>query len=126
MAFSPRIAAIFDPSGDGRIKLQASYNQYVGRLGETIAGAGSPAGSPHFFAYYYDGPDIVGDSSTVIRGMLDWFFANGGTGDDKLIRDGEERDVDAKSIKEAKKLFLKHINQFNEIYGMPDQEESKR
>lgn len=35
-------------------------------------------------------------------------------------------DHDEKSIKEAKRLFLKHINQFNEIYGMPDQEESKR
>ncbi|MCA1732084.1 MAG: TonB-dependent receptor, partial [Acidobacteria bacterium] len=77
-AFSPRVAAIFDPRGDGRMKFQASYNQYVGRLGETIAGAGSPAGSPHFFLFYYDGPDIVGGGNEIIRGMLDWFFANGG------------------------------------------------
>ncbi|MGH9458085.1 MAG: TonB-dependent receptor [Thermoanaerobaculia bacterium] len=77
-AFSPRVAAIFDPSGDGRIKLQASYNQYVGRLAETVQGASSPAGDPYFFMFYYGGPEFSGTGREVIQTALDWFFANGG------------------------------------------------
>lgn len=77
-AISPRLGVKFDPTGTGRISLQAGYNQYVGRLAETVSGAGSPAGRPHFFLYYYRGPDIVGSGQDIVRGMLDWFFANEG------------------------------------------------
>ena len=78
-AVSPRLSAMYDVRGDGRIRVQASYGQYVGRLAETVAGASSPAGSPHFFMYYYGGEPFSGNAREVVTGMLDWLMANGGT-----------------------------------------------
>ncbi|MFA6955157.1 MAG: TonB-dependent receptor [Thermoanaerobaculia bacterium] len=78
-AFSPRVAATYDIKGDGRLKINASYGKYVGRLAETVQGAGSPAGQPWSVYYYYDGDPIVGNAAQVVRGVIDWFMGNGGT-----------------------------------------------
>jgi hypothetical protein len=77
--FSPRLGATYDVAGNGRFKINASYGKYVGRLAETVSGAGSAAGEPWGIYYYYDGPDITGTSDQVVRGVIDWFNAHGGT-----------------------------------------------
>ena len=56
-AWSPRLAAIFDVKGDGKLRVTASYAKYVSALSENMAGSGaSLAGSPADFYWYYDGP----------------------------------------------------------------------
>lgn len=78
-SFSPRLGATYDILGNGRFKANASYSKYVGRLAETVAGTGSAAGDPWFIAFYYDGAPITGTSDQVVRQVVDWFNANGGT-----------------------------------------------
>jgi hypothetical protein len=77
-SFSPRLGATWDIGGNGRFKMNASYGKYIGRLAETVAGAGSAAGDPWSIYYYYDGPDISGTADQVVRGAVDWWLANGG------------------------------------------------
>ncbi|HVT05552.1 MAG TPA: hypothetical protein VHL58_19505, partial [Thermoanaerobaculia bacterium] len=61
------------------IRLNASYSQYVGRLSETIAGAGSSNGSPAYFGYAYTGPDLLNVSPRVaVAAAIANFNANGG------------------------------------------------
>lgn len=57
-AFSPRLAATFDPSGTGMIRFNASWARYVGQIQETLAGAASNAGNPAVYLYGYYGPEI--------------------------------------------------------------------
>ena len=85
---SPRVGVTYDPFGNGRLRFNANYGSYVGRLAETVAGAGSPAGNPHYFAYIYEGPEFSGGSEAVVRQALTWFNANGGL----------NRDPDAASV----------------------------
>ncbi|MHB0971415.1 MAG: TonB-dependent receptor [Thermoanaerobaculia bacterium] len=77
-AISPRLGIIYDTYGDGRLRLNAGYSEYVGRLAETVQGAGSGAGEPWGIYYYYDGDPITGTSDQVVRQVLDWFNAHGG------------------------------------------------
>jgi outer membrane receptor protein involved in Fe transport len=78
-AISPRLGVIYDVQGNGRVRINASFANYVGRLAEGVQGQGSGAGSPAGYYYYYDGPSVSGSSATVVKTALDWFFANGGT-----------------------------------------------
>ncbi|MGK2859205.1 MAG: TonB-dependent receptor [Thermoanaerobaculia bacterium] len=87
-AISPRLAATWDVRGDGRYKVNASYGQYIGRLAETVQGAGSANGSPWDYWWYYDGEPIVGTSAEVVRGVIDWFNSVGGTNIDNHPPDG--------------------------------------
>ena len=76
---SPRIGAIFDAAGNGRLRFDVSYGKYVGRLAETVAGQGSAAGSPSVLVFRYAGPDIpYQDSRLAIQKAFEWFLANGG------------------------------------------------
>lgn len=77
-SISPRIGVTYDPFGTGRLRFNVNYGQYVGRLAEGPAGAGSPAGNPHYFAYIYEGPAFSGSSEAVVRQVFNWFNANGG------------------------------------------------
>jgi hypothetical protein len=79
-SFSPRLAATFDPAGNGRMRFTGTYGRYVGRLAETVQGLGSGAGEPSFYLWYYGGPEIVTNSSReAVTRVLQWFQANGGT-----------------------------------------------
>lgn len=76
---SPRLGLTFDTFGNGRLRFNASYGVYAGRLAETIAGLGSAAGNPASFQYYYGGPDILNASpSDAMRQVWAWFDSQGG------------------------------------------------
>jgi outer membrane receptor protein involved in Fe transport len=79
---SPRLGASYDVFGNGRLRLNASYGDYVGRLAENVAsGNTSGAGVPANFVYLYQGPDILNVSpATLADRVMEWFEANGGTG----------------------------------------------
>jgi hypothetical protein len=75
-SISPRLGAIYDVFGDSRLRLNASYSQYVGRLAEAIAGSGSSNGSPAYFGYSYNGPDLLNVSPhDAVAGVFSWFNA---------------------------------------------------
>jgi outer membrane receptor for ferrienterochelin and colicin len=74
--FSPRLGVIYDVAGNGRIRVNATYGKYVGRLAETVQGAGSNAGEPAAYYYYYEGPTVSGTSAQVVRAAIDWLKAN--------------------------------------------------
>jgi hypothetical protein len=88
-AFSPRLAAQYDVMANGRLVLNATYGEYVGRLAEGAANDADPAGRNASFQWNYRGPSINNDvnaptsslipTDEAIRRVLDWLFANGGT-----------------------------------------------
>ncbi|HEX7706930.1 MAG TPA: TonB-dependent receptor [Thermoanaerobaculia bacterium] len=85
-AFSPRLGAAYDVFNNGRLRLNASYGSYVGRLAETIAGAGSAAGNNAWNGWFYRGPDIVNTpSEEAMRQVWAWFDSVGGTATQPVI-----------------------------------------
>jgi len=79
-AISPRLGLIFDVFGNGRLRLDANYGTYVGRLAETVAGQGSGAGNPASISFVYNGPDTPYlDSRTALQQAFQWFLDNGFT-----------------------------------------------
>jgi hypothetical protein len=52
----PRLAAAFDPKGDGRTVFHATYGWYSGRYNDTQVGANSAVGNPALTIGIYDGP----------------------------------------------------------------------
>jgi hypothetical protein len=87
--FSPRAALTYDPAGDGRWTVNASYGKYIAGLANNIADGGSNGGVPSTFQYQYFGPGLNTDvnaptdslisTDQALRMLFDWFFANGGT-----------------------------------------------
>jgi hypothetical protein len=87
-AWSPRLAANFDVFGDGKLRLTASYGQYIGRLAEGVGNDGDPAGRNASFSWSYKGPPVNDDPNAptedlipteeALRILFEWFFANGG------------------------------------------------
>jgi outer membrane receptor protein involved in Fe transport len=77
--YSPRLGVTFDTFGNGRLRFNASYGVYAGRLAETIAGLGSAAGNPAFFASYYGGDDIIDVTpEEAMRRVWAWYDSQGG------------------------------------------------
>jgi hypothetical protein len=77
---SPRVGAIFDVFGNGRLRVDANYGIYSGRLAETVAGQGSAAGNPAQYVFTYGGPSTgLLDSRVALEQAFTWFLANGGT-----------------------------------------------
>ena len=79
-AISPRLGIIFDVFGNGRLRLDANYGTYVGRLAETVGGLGSSAGNPATIRWAYAGPDTgYLDSRVALQQAFQWFLDNGFT-----------------------------------------------
>ncbi len=57
--WSPRLGAIYDVTGNGKFRITAGYNTYVGRLAEGVTSATSAAGNPASFYYQYEGPALT-------------------------------------------------------------------
>jgi hypothetical protein len=55
-AFSPRLGASWDVTGNGALRVAASYAKYVGAIQETQVSAATQAGTPLVLYWYYDGP----------------------------------------------------------------------
>lgn len=76
---SPRVGLAFDTFGNGRLRWNASYGVYTGRLAETIASLGSAAGNPAIYANYYGGPDIINATpEAALAQIWAWYDAQGG------------------------------------------------
>jgi hypothetical protein len=88
-AVSPRVAAHFDPRGDGHLVFNAGYGQYVANLTLGIANETSPAGVNATLDWFYRGPCINCDpnaptdqlmtNAQAIQTLFDWFNSIGGT-----------------------------------------------
>jgi hypothetical protein len=91
---SPRIGAIYDVFGNGRLRFNGSYSKYASKIANGNVGDGtSPAGSPSILYWVYYGPDTTGQTSAqALKTMFNWFnsaavgginnkdfFAGGGT-----------------------------------------------
>jgi len=55
-AIVPRLAASYDPLGDGRYSIQATYSQYSGKYSEAQFAQNTNVGNPSLLFGYYVGP----------------------------------------------------------------------
>ena len=89
-AISPRVATAFDVTGNGALRVGASYAHYVGAIQDSILDSSSSGGQPGALYWYVTGADApVINSPTPATGaalttraqalqqVFDWFFAQG-------------------------------------------------
>ncbi len=87
-AMSPRLAANFDPRGNGHHRFSVSYGRYVSKVDQGPADNTAAAG--RYASYYWDykGPAINApgtpishllSTQQVIKQVFDWFNSAGGT-----------------------------------------------
>ncbi len=62
---SPRVALQYDPLGNGRHRLGASYSEYASRVADAIASSNQIAGSAAAIDFAYRGPAINNSALTV-------------------------------------------------------------
>lgn len=81
---SPRFAATWDTTGTGKMRVTASYAKYVAAIQENLANAGSDAGQPAGFYWYYTGPEVNTDPTKplqtqdqALRTFFDYIFSKG-------------------------------------------------
>ena len=85
-AFSPRLAATFDPKGDGEWTANASYAKYVAAIANGVGDSGSAGGQPGHDRLrlprprrQHGQPGEPGAAADALSTLFDWFNANGGT-----------------------------------------------
>jgi hypothetical protein len=80
---SPRLGLNYDVTGNGKYRITAGYNTYVGRLAEGVTSGSSPAGNPASFYYNYEGPELHHLTSTQYSQAF-YNYINGAGGLSKL------------------------------------------
>ena len=85
--WSPRLGATWDATGDGKLRVAASYAKYVGAIQETQVSSATQAGTPLLLYWYYDGPgatpinaDANGPLLTreqALTQLFNWFQEHG-------------------------------------------------
>ena len=85
-SLSPRLSAVWDPTGDGKWAVTGSYARYVMALTSNLAGSTTEAGNAAAFRWAYGGPSINADrngtlvaTADALQQLFQWFHANGGT-----------------------------------------------
>ncbi|HEY3057112.1 MAG TPA: carboxypeptidase regulatory-like domain-containing protein [Thermoanaerobaculia bacterium] len=78
---SPRVAATYDVFGNGRLRLNASYSQYVSKIANgNVGDITSSAGSPSYLYWLYYGPDLNNlPTNQFLDQVYKWFNSVGGT-----------------------------------------------
>jgi hypothetical protein len=86
-SWSPRLAASYDLTASGKVKVGASYAHYVGAIQDNIVDGSSAGGQPGVFQWYITGAGAPvinnppgGTLITRAQGLqqvFDWFFAQG-------------------------------------------------
>jgi outer membrane receptor protein involved in Fe transport len=88
---SPRLGIIYDVFGNGRVRLNGSYSEYVSAIADgNVADAASPAGSPSYLYFLYGGPAV--DHVTTkqfLQTMYTWFQSVGGTNNKDFLLGGK-------------------------------------
>jgi carboxypeptidase family protein/TonB-dependent receptor-like protein len=84
-AFSPRAGVVWDPAGDQKWSVTASFAKYVAAIANSIADSSSPAGNPQQFRFVYRGPNVNASPNGPLTATPDaiatvfaWYNANGG------------------------------------------------
>jgi outer membrane receptor protein involved in Fe transport len=86
-AFSPRIAASYDVTAKGNLRVGASYASYVAGIQDNLVDSASNAGAPSTYFWYLNVPGAPVINSPAVSPLVtraqalqqifDWFFAQG-------------------------------------------------
>ncbi|MCC7008608.1 MAG: TonB-dependent receptor [Acidobacteria bacterium] len=81
---SPRLGIVWDPAGDGKTTINASFSRYVSALAGSVAQGASAAGTPSILVSAYMGDPINTDPAAglvptdeVLRQVFGWYDAYG-------------------------------------------------
>jgi hypothetical protein len=85
--FVPRLAASFNPRGDGRFRLDATYARYSGRYNPGLFGNNTPVGNPSLIYAIYQGPPGQGTNFAPAYNPSNYqiVFASSPTGNVKFL-----------------------------------------
>jgi outer membrane receptor protein involved in Fe transport len=88
--FSPRLGLVYDLFGNGRLRLNASYSQYVSKIANgNVGDVTSPSGSPSLAYWIYDGPAIRNATTAqFLQQTFAWFNSVGGTSNTDFLLGG--------------------------------------
>jgi hypothetical protein len=83
--WSPRLSAVWDPTGDGQWALNASYARYVMPMTSNVAASTTASGNVSTYVWLYQGPAVNPDptgalvtSEVAIQRVFEWFDSNDG------------------------------------------------
>ncbi|RPI52706.1 MAG: TonB-dependent receptor [Acidobacteria bacterium] len=87
VSFSPRLAAIWDPRGDGKWAVSGSFARYTMALTSNLAGSTAKGGNAATYRWIYTGPSInpagtpaesLVPTAEAIRRVFEWHDSLGG------------------------------------------------